>query len=210
MYWDFGIQPFDDINVAMRTWIASGKNSPAIWMGEHPVVISKGTRSHSIHVPYWPQSCADRGGEMTVHAPGQLVCYPLWVLGRSGMSLTKYRWILEQAVINTLSTITDSSIVLMRRESQPGVFTPNGKIASIGLRLSYSGWTSHGLSMNLCCPLKPFHDIVCCGDLTTRATTLYAHKGIFAPIVHVKKILYGELISLINQEVEHVHHYSST
>ena len=45
----------------------------------------------------------DRGGDITYHGPGQLVCYPILRLDRHGLNLSRYMRLLEAVVIDTVA-----------------------------------------------------------------------------------------------------------
>ena len=45
----------------------------------------------------------DRGGDITFHGPGQIVCYPILDIEKLGIGLRRYIEILEEAVITTVA-----------------------------------------------------------------------------------------------------------
>jgi len=101
----------------------------------------------------------DRGGDITLHAPGQLVVYPILDLANFGKDLRSYLHQLEQVAIDLLS---DFDIVASRFAGQTGVWTGEKKIASIGIGVRK--WISfHGLAVNVNTDLKLFSMIKPCG-----------------------------------------------
>lgn len=101
----------------------------------------------------------DRGGEITLHTPGQLVIYPIMDLTRLGRDLRLYMSKLEQLTIDLLQYF---GIVANRVPGQRGVWVQQDKIASIGIGVRR--WISfHGLALNVSCDLSLFHLIRPCG-----------------------------------------------
>ncbi len=102
---------------------------------------------------------SNRGGDVTFHGPGQLICYPIFNLEKFEKDLTKYVYNLEQIILETLSffKITGHRIKKIR-----GVFVNNQKIASIGIHVKK--WiTYHGFSFNINVDLNYFKNIIACG-----------------------------------------------
>ena len=101
----------------------------------------------------------DRGGDITLHAPGQLVVYPILDLTNFGKDLRSYLRQLEQVAIDLLG---DFDIVASRFSGQTGVWTGKKKIESIGIGVRK--WISfHGLAVNVNTDLKLFSMIKPCG-----------------------------------------------
>lgn len=133
---------------------------------QHPPVITLGTRGRQegLLLPreaYAQQGVdlfhAERGGDVTCHAPGQWVLYP--ILRLSGGNSHNYLWMLEETALRTLA---DFGIEGFRREGMNGAWTKQGKVAAIGFRLKR--WVSfHGMSLNVCNDLSLFDSIVPCG-----------------------------------------------
>ena len=106
----------------------------------------------------------DRGGDITFHGPGQLVCYPIIDLEAIGFGIRRYIEALEQSVIDLAA---EYGIEAHRSEGASGVWvtTPQKrlvKLCAIGVRASHSV-TMHGLAMNVCTDLKWFELINPCG-----------------------------------------------
>ncbi|MBO5831209.1 MAG: lipoyl(octanoyl) transferase LipB [Alistipes sp.] len=105
----------------------------------------------------------DRGGDITFHGPGQLVCYPIIDLDAIGIGVRRYIDALEQSVIDLAN---EYGIDAHRSEGASGVWVTQGshlvKLCAVGVRASH-GVTMHGLAMNVSTDLKWFHLINPCG-----------------------------------------------
>lgn len=71
----------------------------------------------------------NRGGLITFHGPGQLMCYPVLNLKCFTMSVRCYNQMLEEVAIRTCNRFG----VTARRTVDPGVWIDNSKIAAIGM-----------------------------------------------------------------------------
>ena len=102
----------------------------------------------------------DRGGSVTYHGPGQIVCYPIIDLNYYGCDVTTYARNLEEMVIRTLRSF---GIFSDRKKGYPGVWVDEKrKIAAEGI--SVNGWfTMHGVSLNVSPDMEHFGMIVPCG-----------------------------------------------
>ena len=105
----------------------------------------------------------DRGGDITFHGPGQLVCYPIIDLDAIGIGVRRYIEALEQSVIDLAK---EYGIEAHRSEGASGVWVSQGshlvKLCAVGVRASH-GVTMHGLAMNVSTDLNWFHLINPCG-----------------------------------------------
>jgi len=101
---------------------------------------------------------ADRGGLITFHGPGQLVCYPILNLKNYNLSLRCYIHKLEEVVMETCRHFD----VTTQRTSDIGLWIGDNKIAAIGVHCQRHV-TSHGLALNCNTDLSWFSHIVPCG-----------------------------------------------
>lgn len=135
---------------------------------QHTPVITLGNRGRDNYLLKTPEEYkalgievfhAERGGDVTYHAPGQWVLYPIIHLGGSDADSHGYLWNLEEVALRTLA---DFGIAGFRREGKNGAWTEQGKVAAIGFRLKR--WVSfHGMSFNVSLDLSGFQTIVPCG-----------------------------------------------
>lgn len=134
---------------------------------EHPPVVTLGYRlqedqfslSEKLQEFGFRVVSTDRGGQITLHSLGQLVVYPIWPLELFQISLKEYVSRLESSLQKTFS---EWGIFSFKVEGQPGLYTQNGKIAFVGLRL-YKGIVYHGISVNINNDLSFFQEIIPCG-----------------------------------------------
>lgn len=147
----------------------SGRVPDQLLLLEHPHVITLGSGSRGGHILAAPERLrelgvqvrdAGRGGDVTYHGPGQLVGYPILDLKPDRKDLHRYLRDLEEVLIAVLDGY---GIPARRAEGLTGVWTDQGKVAALGVRVS-SGWiTSHGFALNVSTDLSFFRTIVPCG-----------------------------------------------
>ncbi len=171
---------------------------------EHPATITLGRSADPAHVLIDPATIgaslveADRGGDVTLHAPGQLVGYALISIDNDPKAITGHVRLLEQAVIDTVSAFLDDDAVggIGRLEGYPGVWVgvdtecPE-KIAAIGVRterIDGRRRTLHGVALNVTTDLALFDAIVPCG-ITGRGVTSLAACGSDASVGDVERCL---------------------
>ncbi|MFZ1881110.1 MAG: lipoyl(octanoyl) transferase LipB [Gaiellaceae bacterium] len=147
--------------------VGEGSIPDTVLLLEHPPTITLGRRTEEgeVHVPDGAEVEVvevDRGGKSTYHAPGQLVCYPIFDLTRHGQDVKRYCRDLEEALIRTIAAF---DLNATRIEGLTGVWLerPPRKIASIGIHLTR--WVStHGYALNVDLDPAPFTDwITACG-----------------------------------------------
>ena len=143
---------------------------------EHPHVITMGRNAHMANVLASTDileragielHSTDRGGDVTYHGPGQLVCYPIVDLREWKRDVVAYLRALEQVLIEALAEFGISGY---RQTGATGVWVDGAKVAAIGVHISR--WvTSHGFALNLDTDLDYFKYIVPCG-LTQPVTSM--------------------------------------
>lgn len=137
----------------------------ALLLLEHEPCYTLGRGASTAHLRFPPQAPPlplhriDRGGEVTHHAPGQLVLYPVLNLQRHGADLHGYLRQLEAVVIDLLAEL---GLRGERVEGLTGVWLEGRKLAAIGV--GGRRWISqHGLALNVDLPLEGFSHVVPCG-----------------------------------------------
>ncbi|TXL19118.1 octanoyltransferase [Methylococcaceae bacterium HT2] len=147
-----------------------------IWIVEHSPVFTQGLNGqpeHLLQVSDIPVVDTDRGGQITYHAPGQLVVYTLIDIKRRGIGVRQLVTVLEQAMIETLAQY---GLQAVAKAQAPGVYIQGNKIGSVGLRIK-KGCSYHGLSLNNNMDLTPFSYINPCGYQGLQVTQL-ANLGV--------------------------------
>lgn len=151
----------------------------------------------------------DRGGDITYHGPGQLVCYPILDLEEFGLGLRQYVHLLEEAVIRVCASY---GVLAGRMEKATGVWLDAGtpaarKICAIGVRSSHFV-TMHGLALNVNTDLRYFSYINPCGFVDKGVTSLQREVGHEVPMAEAVQRLRNELEALLqahyNTAQEHV------
>jgi lipoate-protein ligase B len=133
---------------------------------EPVVTLGRGTRATSLPLPASELLArgldvfdVERGGDVTLHAPGQLVGYPILDLSGWRRDLHWYLRQLEEVLIRGLDGV---GIASERDPGRTGVWTGGRKIASIGIHVKQ--WvTFHGFALNVTTDLSLFDLIVPCG-----------------------------------------------
>ncbi|XP_017552230.1 putative lipoyltransferase 2, mitochondrial [Pygocentrus nattereri] len=115
---------------------------------------------------------ANRGGLITFHGPGQLVCYPILNLGCFKKSVRWYVCELERTVIEMCGKFR----IKASTSPDTGVWVGNNKICAIGIHCGRYV-TSHGLALNCNTDLSWFENIVPCGIVGKGVTSLSQELG---------------------------------
>jgi len=135
---------------------------------EHVLVDADGLAAAGIAVHK-----ADRGGDVTYHGWGQLVCYAIVDLAGYGRDVHAHARRLEEIMIRAACAI---GVPAYRDPDYPGVWCSQGKLGAIGLGVRR--WvTMHGASLNVS-PYMPHYDlIVPCGIHGRAVTSLERASG---------------------------------
>jgi lipoyl(octanoyl) transferase len=111
---------------------------------------------------------SNRGGEVTLHAPGQLIAYPIISLDDRGRSLHRYLRDLEAWLVRLCRSY---GVAAHADSPHTGVWVEDRKIASIGI--AARRWvTYHGVALNVSTDMALFDLIVPCGLRGVRMTSL--------------------------------------
>jgi len=132
---------------------------------EHEPVLTRGRRLHGqclVRPKGFDESVkimdADRGGELALHTPGQLVIYPILNLKHFGWSVTQYIWVLHKVTQLWLKKFGVEAVT----GDQSGLWTSSGKIVFIGIRVQH-GVSSHGIAINVHNDLSYYRTFPACG-----------------------------------------------
>ena len=148
----------------------------------------------------------DRGGDITFHGPGQIVCYPILDLEQLGIGLRRYIEILEEAVIRTVAhyginaeRLEGATGVWLCDRDESGVPKNWRKICAIGVRASHFV-TMHGLALNVATDLKWFTMINPCGFVDKGVTSINKEVGECVDFEEVKRLIVENLTKLLTNE----------
>ena len=145
-----------------------------IWVLEHNDIYTAGTSykedeilDKSIRILK-----TNRGGKITYHGPGQLICYFVIDLKKRKKDIRKFISIIEKTIIDTLKFY---KIETFADRKNIGIwFNDNSqikKVAAIGVRVSK--WIAyHGFSININNNLKKYDSIIPCGIKDKDVTNL--------------------------------------
>ncbi|MDP4096717.1 lipoyl(octanoyl) transferase LipB [Paenibacillus sp. P96] len=164
----------------------AGERRETLLLLQHPPTYTIGSQRHPEHLLLSPEELErrgiavfqiDRGGDITYHGPGQLVGYPLLVLGYGkDLDLHGYLRRLEQVIIDYLAGL---GIEGSRKPEYTGVWVGESKIAAIGVKFNRcrhrKGFvTSHGFAFNIKSGIQNegFGGIIPCGIQEYGVTSL--------------------------------------
>lgn len=180
---DLGLMDYGKVYFLQKKYVEDvcrgGKESLLIC--EHPSVLTLGRLARRENIIASPTEMkkrkieildVDRGGEVTLHSPGQLVIYPILNLKNDRKDLKYYLHKLEQVVIDFLR---EFDILACRISNSRGAWVEEKKIASIGIGVKK--WVSfHGMAINVNTDLNLFSLIKPCG-LDAQMTSIREIKG---------------------------------
>lgn len=153
--------------------VISGQSPNTLLLLEHPSVYTAGRRTELSDRPVDGTAVidVDRGGKITWHGLGQLVGYPIIKL-KNSTDVVGFVRELENALIQVCS---EFGIQAQRYCERSGVWIRDEKgdrkIAAIGLRVA-KGVTMHGFALNVNPDLSAYDQIIPCGILDAKVTSL--------------------------------------
>ena len=169
------------------------KTKELIWFLEHPSIFTGGSSykkeeilDNSIKI-----NKTSRGGKITWHGPGQLICYFVIDLSKRNKDIRKFIEIIENSIINSIKFF---NINLKSDRNNIGIWFNDGKnlkkVGAIGIRVKK--WIAyHGFSLNICNELKHYEKIVPCGIKDKKITNL----------IKIKKQNYKNISSLLEKNL---------
>lgn len=183
---DLGLVDYDEAlavqREAARARITGALAQDVLFLCEHPPVVTLGRSSKPGHLLLSAEGLAargialreiDRGGDVTLHAPGQLVGYPILDLKRHRQDLHWYLRQVEEGLIRAMGTL---GLEAGRRAGLTGVWVDDRKLASIGVHARE--WvTWHGFALNVTTDLALFDVIVPCGIADVVMTSVAREVG---------------------------------
>ncbi|MCA9651757.1 MAG: lipoyl(octanoyl) transferase LipB [Myxococcales bacterium] len=158
--------PVLEQQLATRDALVAGTGPATILTVEHPPTLTLGRRGERSDVLWAPEMLAargvevcesPRGGQVTLHAPGQLVAYPIV---RIGWRVREHITRLGRVAVRFFEELGVQGAEF--RIEHPGVWVGTQKIASIGVHVS-RGVTVQGIAMNLAVEPTLFGSLISCG-----------------------------------------------
>ena len=145
--------------------INAGKKEDLIWILEHEEIYTGGTsyKEDEILNKDIKLIKTNRGGKITYHGPGQLICYFVIDLKKRKKDIREFITLIEKTIIESLSQFNIQSF---GDPKNIGIWTNHkgkiSKVAAIGLRVSK--WIAyHGFAINIDNNLSHYKNIIACG-----------------------------------------------
>ena len=159
--------------------VNNNKSKELIWFLEHPSVYTAGSGFNKSEILDSSINLikTKRGGKITWHGPGQLVCYFVINLNNRKRDIRKFISIIENSIIKTLK---EYEIESQSDRENIGIWVKSNnkikKIAAIGIRIKR--WIAyHGFSINIDNDLNNYNKIIPCGIKDKEVTNLRSIKN---------------------------------
>ncbi len=173
--------------------LAVNNGQELIWFLEHKSIFTAGTsyKEKDIIEKSIKIYKTNRGGKITWHGPGQIICYMVIDLNKRKKDIRKFIQIIEKSIIHTLEEVNIRSF---NDRKNVGIWTDHEnkikKIAAIGIRVKR--WIAyHGFSINYSNSLEEYKKIIPCG---------ISDKGI-VNINKIKKVSKAEIIKKLEKNL---------
>jgi len=159
--------------------IGENKANELIWVLEHPKIFTAGTNYKENEVLDKSISLVktNRGGKITYHGPGQVICYFVLNLNKRSKDIRKFINLLEKVITTTLN---EYGIKSFTDPKNIGIWVKHEskikKVAAIGIRVRK--WIAyHGFSINVDNNLDNYKSIIPCGIKDKGITNLKLIKN---------------------------------
>lgn len=194
---DLGLTPYDVAwSLQKRAALARSAGTldqDLLILVQHPPVVTLGRSTKPGNLLVTPEYLAsrgvelrdvERGGDVTIHEPGQLVAYPIIDLKRHKQDL---HWYLRQVEESIIVALRAFGLETARVAGLTGVWRDDAagrrKLASIGVHAR--DWvTWHGAALNVENDLSTFDHVVPCGIDQVQMSTVArecAYAGVRVP-----------------------------
>ena len=154
--------------------VSQNNSKELIWILEHEDIFTAGTSysENEILDKTIQVLKTNRGGKITYHGPGQLICYFVIDLKKRNKDIRKFVSKIEKTIIDTLKFYNIKSFA---DKKNIGIWYNDKnkikKVAAIGIRVSK--WIAyHGFSINIDNNLKNYNSIIPCGIKDKGITSL--------------------------------------
>ena len=155
------------------------KSRQLIWILEHEDLYTAGTSFNENEIIDKSIKIVktNRGGKITFHGSGQLICYFVIDLKERKKDIRKFISVIEKSIIDTLKHY---NIYTFADKDNVGIWYNNNskieKVAAIGVRVSK--WIAyHGFSLNIDNDLNKYNAIIPCGIKDKGVTNLFSIKN---------------------------------
>ena len=174
--YDFAVKKLEE---RVNNIINKKAKNELIWFLEHPSIYTGGSSSKQSEILDKSINVikTSRGGKITWHGPGQLICYLVIDLNKRKKDIRKFINLIEKVIIKTLNdykieSFSDRKNVGIWHKKKNKIF----KIAAIGIRVK--NWVAyHGFSLNINNNLSSYKKIIPCGINDREVTNLFNIKN---------------------------------
>ena len=186
-------QAIKELEYRVDQLIKQKAKNELIWFLEHPAIFTGGSgyKESEILDKSILITKTSRGGKITWHGPGQLICYFVINLNKRKKDIRNFVNILEQSIIKTLDEFninseSDRKNIGIWHKSEKNI----NKIGAIGIRVKK--WIAyHGFSINISNDLAEYQKIIPCGIKDRGVTNL----------IKIKKQNYKEISLLLEKNL---------
>ena len=173
--------------------IINNKANELIWFLEHHEIYTAGTSFNKNDVLDKSIKIikTSRGGKISHHSPGQLVCYFVIDLNKRNKDIRKFIVTIENSIIETLK---EFMIFANSDRKNIGIWVDHKnerkKVAAIGIRVKK--WIAyHGFSININNNLNNFNKIIPCGLKNKKVINLK----------EISKINYAKFVKVLEKKL---------